>query len=63
MNEQPTSVPIEPYLQALTEQRNDALNLAAERQALIAHYRAENERLTEENNKLRADSDGPFADS
>lgn len=63
MTEQPTSVPVEPYIQALVEQRNAAFDLAAERQALIAHYQAENERLTAEVEKLRADNSGLVTES
>ena len=63
MTDQPTSVPVEPYVKAIAEQRNTALDRVAELEAFVAHYRAENDRLTTENEKLRADSDGPFADS
>lgn len=57
MNGQPTSVPVEPYVQALASQRNQALDQVAELQAFVAHYQAENERLTTENAKLRGDTD------
>lgn len=63
VNDQPTSVPVEPYVKAIAEQRNTALDRVAELEAFVAHYRAENERLTAENKKLRADVDGPFGDS
>lgn len=60
MSDQPTSVPVEPYVQALSSQRNQALDQVAELQAFLAHYQSENERLAAENAKLREDSDGPF---
>lgn len=63
MNDQPMSVPAEPYIQAISEQRNQALDQVAEQQALIAHYRSENERLIAENEKLRAEEDGPLGGS
>lgn len=58
MDDQPLSVPFEPYAQALSEQRNQALDQAAQLQAVVYQLKAENERLTAENEKLRADSDG-----
>ncbi|MFI7126002.1 hypothetical protein ACIBQ1_09930 [Nonomuraea sp. NPDC050153] len=62
MTDQPTSVPFEPYAQALSAQRNQALDQVAQLQAIIHELRTDNDRLTAENGKLRADSDdGPFS--
>lgn len=63
MNDQQTSVPVEPYVQAISEQRNQAFDQAAQLQALVTHYRAEIDRLTAENKKLRGEDDGPFSGS
>lgn len=58
MDNQQLSVPVEAYTQVLEEQRNNALNDAAQMKALALHLKAENDRLSEENDKLRADSAG-----
>jgi regulator of replication initiation timing len=58
MDDQPQSLPFEPYAQALREQRNNALDAVAELTALVSHLKAENERLVEENDKLRSETSG-----
>lgn len=62
MDNQQLRVPVEVVAQAVADQRNQALDQAAQWQALAIQLKSENDRLTAENEKLRAGSDdGPFA--
>ncbi|MFD9949678.1 hypothetical protein ACFWYW_55670 [Nonomuraea sp. NPDC059023] len=56
MNDQQLSVPVEAYTQVLEEQRNNALNDAAQMKALALHLKAELDQASAELEKLRADA-------
>lgn len=59
-DQQQLSVPVEAVAQALADQRNAALDQAAQWQALAMQLKGEVDRLTAENEKLRADTDDAF---
>jgi hypothetical protein len=55
--EQQLTVPVEAVAQAVAEQRNTALDQAAQWQALAQQLMAERDRLAADLEKLRADAD------
>jgi hypothetical protein len=55
-DQQQFSVPVEVLAQALTEQRNTALDQAAQMKALALHFKAELDQANAELEKLRADA-------
>lgn len=56
MSEQPTSVPFEPYAQALSAQRNQALDQVAQLQAINHELQAQLEHERSENARLRGEA-------
>ncbi|WP_043614066.1 hypothetical protein [Nonomuraea candida] len=56
MDEHGVQVPFALLIAAVEEQRDTALTQAAQMRALARHLQAENERLTAELEKLRADT-------
>lgn len=57
MDNQQLSVPVEAVAQAVADQRNAALDQAAQWQALAMQLKTDNDRLAAEVEKLRADAD------